>query len=926
MDFINHIPDREQFLFPKNIEDKISKLNEEEKKVMEINKNFIEKHSWKWRIDNNFLFLLPSTIFQTKKEIEVPEKYQHKSNQTEYGSKNIEGSKFTPEILAKIWENGKFEIESKQQGLPYTWKLSNFTVKGIKNVKLRYLKDMSLSFHFIYTLKDILDTKNYKYFSVSFLSSFYHIYLSGFNLLNLLVGMPMFINNYYELSRKIKQEALKQFIELNPNFIYEMFDFKTIREKIFKIDDDFKNKWNNELLPQKLKIYKKQKLDKSQIKINLHNDEKIEFAKFLTKYPLFQQLKKQFISIEEFLQSQQIIIEEKFQKDEEFNQKMKDYEKELETHTIKNLCHRWKNDKIEIFNVKLKDEQNEKMNKKLKQKLEAKKDPFKVFNYNIDNEKHFSEKLKQKQKEEKAPKFEFRASKLEIMPYEVKQGKNQNRNFYYIDKKKYYYVKSNFFCWRVWLFIIKLYTTFCNFNIKVYRQMTSSMIGVKALFLINLYRDLEVDYSTGKLYPCRKTYTFPRTVNNLITWICDSRNNFERAPDTGILGKSVSRIFNLILNYIIRLLMIGSLIIIIYPPLIIINVVICFCLILCSPLIAPAWNLIDYLFSCIIYNRYDQFKFFHLLRIIIVDFIINSVFQFILCCLSIILKPIISVFFVIYAHFHFLLRYLYDLFFYYILKFLGKIPLTDNCMAWRISGPHLFRERFYDISNKDLMSLVIAEIEKMVMNNYSKNMEEILNGPKNSLNIIKNLYNLLHVEIGMAEEISKSIHYYKNLLRNQIEKAKKYPELSHRIKVKFTEQRLENIRNLIEAYLRDYTSKNDLSFELDKFEDKKIEQLTEKILINIFGNDILKTIDDVEKVVHIESVFDSSLDEISQRIFENPRYDDRVYIEKKVEAKKEIKLPDIAYFRDVFNKDSPLFLDLDLLTYEERAKLISKKQ
>ena len=51
-------------------------------------------------------------------------------------------------------------------------------------------------------------------------------------------------------------------------------------------------------------------------------------------------------------------------------------------------------------------------------------------------------------------------------------------------------------------------------------------------------------------------------------------------------------------------------------------------------------------------------------------------------------------------------------------------------MAWRISGPHLFRDRFYDISNKDLMNLVIAEIEKMVLENYSNKIIEKLNEPK----------------------------------------------------------------------------------------------------------------------------------------------------------------------------------------------------
>ena len=280
--------------------------------------------------------------------------------------------------------------------------------------------------------------------------------------------------------------------------------------------------------------------------------------------------------------------------------------------------------------------------------------------------------------------------------------------------------------------------------------------------------------------------------------------------------------------------------------------------------------------------------------------------------------------FIIYAHIHYILRYFYDFCFYYILKYLGKVPLTDSCIAWRISGPHLFRERFYDISNRDLMSLVIAEIEKMVMNNYSKNMEKILDGPNNSLIKIKDFFNLLDLDIKYKQDIANSIEFYKKKLKKQIKNSEKYPELSSHIKVKFSEERLDNIKNLIEAYLRDYSRKNDLSFELNKYEDKNFEQLTENILKNIFGYNILETLDDVDKIVHLESAFENNLDEISQRIFENPKFDDRLFIEKRVVKEKEIKLPKIAYFRDVFNYNSDLFLNLDLLDEKERKKLLNK--
>ena len=926
MDLINHIPYKQQFFFPNNLNlnNKIKNLNSEEKNVLQINKNFIEKHSWKWRIDNNFRFNLPPTIFELKKKIEIPEKFQHKSNATEYASKNIIGSKFTPEILKKIWENGQFEIDSNQEGLPYTWKLSNLTVKGMKNNILRYLKDMSISFNFIYTLKNRFDIKEYKNFSVSLFSCIYHLYITGEDFFDMLIGIPMYRNNDYELTRKIKVEEIKKFISLNPKFKYKMFDYKILHEKIFKIDDCFKNKWKKELFPEKQKLYKRQKLSKSQISLNLQNDEKIEFLKFLVNFPNFQKLKKEFSSIEEFLQSQQIIINEKFKVEEEYEQKMQNFEKELQKHSIKILCYQWKHEKENNYSNILRNEQKIKLNKSLSQKLESKKEPFIIYSFNTNNEEHFPEKIKKMKKEEKCPLSEYNATRLEIMPYEVKKQIIQNKNYYYVDKKKYYYVKTDFLGWRVYLFLIKLFTTFFNYNIRVYRQMTSSMIGIKALFLTELYRDQNVDSSNGILYPCYRTYTFPRSVKNLITWINDSRIKFENSPDTGILGKGISRIFNLILNYIIRLIILGGLLILFYPLFIISNIIICLGLILISPLMAFIWNFLDYLFSSLIYNRYSQSKLFCLLRIIIKDFLINTIYQFTIFCLCLIIQPVLSLIFFIYSHIHFILRYLYDFFFYYILKYLGKIPLTDSIIAWRISGPHLFRERFYDISNKDLINLVIAEIEKMVMSNYSKTMEKILNGPLDSINSIKELYNILNIDIRTKEEISGSIYFYQNLLRRQIKEQEKYPELSNNIKIKFTEERLDNVLNLVENYIRDYNKKSDLSFILNQFEDKKVEQLAEKILKNIFGYNIFETLDDVDKIVHLESMFDNNLDEISQRIFENPRYDDRIFVEKKIEKEKDIKVPKVAYFRDVFNSESPLFFDLNLLTSEEKKRLFNK--
>jgi hypothetical protein len=345
-------------------------------------------------------------------------------------------------------------------------------------------------------------------------------------------------------------------------------------------------------------------------------------------------------------------------------------------------------------------------------------------------------------------------------------------------------------------------------------------------------------------------------------------------------------------------------------------------LIIISPIVAPLWVLLDYIFSIIIYNRYDKIQLFNIIRIILFEFLFRTIFQFLFCSISLIFQPILSIFFLFYSQIHFILRYIYDLFFYFILKYLGKIPLTDSCIAWRISGPHLFRERFYDISNKDLINLVIAEVEKMVLNEHVKKIREKLNEPKNIFYQVQNVYGIIKLNISLNDEILRSINYYEDLLNKQLKKEDKFPSLSPYIKIKFSEERLDIVKNMVESYLRNYTDKNDLSFEINKYEEKQYEQLTEKILKNIFGNDILQTLDDIDKIVHLESIFESNLDEISQRIFENPKFDDRLFINKKEKKESVIKLPEIAYFTNIFKYEGMLNINLNLLSDKELKEFI----
>ena len=402
----------------------------------------------------------------------------------------------------------------------------------------------------------------------------------------------------------------------------------------------------------------------------------------------------------------------------------------------------------------------------------------------------------------------------------------------------------------------------------------------------------------------------------------ESRREFERAPDTGILGKGCTRIFHLILNYIFRMLILGSLLITLYPTAIFLNIIICLCLIICSPIITTFWILLDYTFCLIIYNRYDLLKLFPLIRILLFHFLIGFVIQLISSILSIVFQPILSIFFLIYSQIHFILRILYDFFFYSIFKCLGKVPESNNCIAWVTGGPGLFRERYYDIRNKDILSLVIGELEKRVMKNYKTKMNQILDKPQDTIKEIQKMYGKIGLTYNSNYEITNSISFYKNKLNEQIRERVFYPECQ--VSVKFTEERITEVKNMVKIYITEYSKIKDISFELNKYEEKKVENLTEEIMKEIFGYNIFEPLQSTDKIVHLQSVFKNELDAITTKIFENPMFDDKIYVEERPVETKNVQLPIFATFEQIFNGD--LYLDLSHLEREERENLIKNDE
>lgn len=216
---------------------------------------------------------------------------------------------------------------------------------------------------------------------------------------------------------------------------------------------------------------------------------------------------------------------------------------------------------------------------------------------------------------------------------------------------------------------------------------------------------------------------------------------------------------------------------------------------------------------------------------------------------------------------------------------------------------------YYDINNRDLMILVNAELEKIVMEVYKNKMFNILDSPKKFYEKLVNLYEELDLKIlKNHKEIENSIKFNKNLFIKQYNDVQYYPVFPKNIKVKLTKNRLKYVKELIEKYLKEYFKNlKDESIVVNLFDIKEIKiyqnekidysLMLKDILKNIFGEQILEPLEenDYDKISYLEPIFDIELNEISKSVLGH--------------EVSEFIFPKISYFSEIFKPDNLLNLN-----------------
>ncbi|XP_041363220.1 uncharacterized protein LOC121378908 [Gigantopelta aegis] len=266
-----------------------------------------------------------------------------------------------------------------------------------------------------------------------------------------------------------------------------------------------------------------------------------------------------------------------------------------------------------------------------------------------------------------------------------------------------------------------------------------SSFSLRSLFFVRPFMpDLKLSQVDGALYPKESSLTHTLVSRFEALWknVRHSRKQFEEAPDTGFLGKSLTRHLNRFWNYVLKGAA-GSLLLVLVFPLLCLSVSsVSLVLSITSPVWVPTLTLLAHVSFFIVYDidcpDENSNKISILLEALIWRILIQGCFQPVaaflfgaVCC------PLSSLFIIVFGVLRRGGRGLWDSFmFHAIIKSRGRIPASDGFVARRIAGPGLASNYFYQIRPEQTLAALEASIELDELEAWKHSVLKVIDQPK----------------------------------------------------------------------------------------------------------------------------------------------------------------------------------------------------
>ncbi|KAK6165166.1 hypothetical protein SNE40_023610 [Patella caerulea] len=295
--------------------------------------------------------------------------------------------------------------------------------------------------------------------------------------------------------------------------------------------------------------------------------------------------------------------------------------------------------------------------------------------------------------------------------------------------------------WRWWNYLQRSWTWIWNsmffFGVVI---PWCSPVSLRALFSpASFMPDYQLSQANGALHPkeSSRTQTLVSRLQLLWQHVRQSRKQFEEAPDTGFLGKSLSRHINRCWNYGIKGGLGSLLLVTVFPVISLTTSTLSLLLAVTCPLWVPLVTLVAHLGFILFYdvdcpdeNRENRFLclFEAIIWRIFLQGCVQPIAAFLtgaVCC------PLAAFFVMFFGVMRRAGRGLWDtLMFQTIIKSRGRVPARDGFIARRIAGPGLASNYFFQIRPEQALAAVEAHLEKDELDAWKVNVLKIIEQPR----------------------------------------------------------------------------------------------------------------------------------------------------------------------------------------------------
>ncbi|RUS83688.1 hypothetical protein EGW08_008536, partial [Elysia chlorotica] len=331
----------------------------------------------------------------------------------------------------------------------------------------------------------------------------------------------------------------------------------------------------------------------------------------------------------------------------------------------------------------------------------------------------------------------------EIIPTVIKDSQPPQRSVAISGQKSVDRVTSTRYpFWRWWNFLQRAWANTWNviYFLGILVPWCSSL-GLRALLWPTAFiPDKELSQVDGSFYPkpSSSTHTLVSRLRALWANVASSRAAFEAAPDTGFLGKSMTRHFNRLWNFVLKGALGSAITVLVMPVACVVTSSLSLLGAVLAPLWVPAMTLVAHVFFFLVWDldcpRSGKNRLMLLFEALVWNFLLQGCLQPLAAMIvGAVVCPLTALAGFLFAGVRFCLRSAWDVvMFQLIVKPRGRVPSSNGFVARRIAGPGLASNYFFQIRPEQALAAVEARAEHDELMAWQKNVMAVIEAPRDT--------------------------------------------------------------------------------------------------------------------------------------------------------------------------------------------------